>query len=483
MPLLDYLNVTIPEIPGIRMPNMTKYTTDHMDAVGKKWQMESANRLYVTLPTDTILTSEGYTLPGDELTEITGITNQTIAKLPTPYQIMAPINLGGDHWVGVAININADKSVEINYMDSMNSKINLEDHSKSAQKEISRIRDIFSKEYKHIKTQVFSDAQTQDDGVSCGPFALENMMRSLDKERPKPKNKMQIRAQQLSAFTSSSLLTSVSTSITIAEALGEYAKYNKGELNLKSFRGLLNSSSIYKESVFFEFGLREEMLESTKQSHIDTIQSAIKKLNALLINERKKSKAVSSTLSHLINQPDNEKKSRASTTDVLEKISNERKKSKAVPSTLSNLINQPDNKKKPRASTTDALEKISDAIIDSPSSKLSQFLLEVIRALIKPLKTIYGLFVPKKSIVNIVEILIEPETKTRTMIETQEDALRNKLIERMQEVIAPQGDLDMLVKEKKALDSSGMGRLGRHTKVIQKAKIEKRSTHYSLKSR
>lgn len=191
------------------------YTSAQIVDVGNAWQLESLERLFLYSSRETLncTSFEAYHVPRWE---------------DLPKKILLPLNLNGNHWTAIALNVSqgADHQVNVNlgYTDSLNADTNFANHSPLIRQEIARIEGIFRQAYGpgqlNMRSAVYPHTWTQPDGSSCGPYSLINGARCLDNRgrEANPGRKI-VREQQLNMMAQGTAMRSCSTCNAVDEIL------------------------------------------------------------------------------------------------------------------------------------------------------------------------------------------------------------------------------------------------------------------------
>ena len=197
---------------GTIMPNHTdtraviedyEYTTHQMENVGRFWEHQAVNRLFVSC---------------GERIKRTGLTLENIQNIKAhPYSIMLPINTGSSHWVSLAVKvtmIDGKRHIKMSYSNSLGNG-NL---PAFVQAEMNRIAELFlSTEHcqqnaPDFTREVYPHLWRQNDGCSCGPYALKNAERCLDnKGKEANPGRKAIREEQLNMMIEPSAIRGCST--------------------------------------------------------------------------------------------------------------------------------------------------------------------------------------------------------------------------------------------------------------------------------
>jgi hypothetical protein len=185
------------------------YTTAQINDVGAVWQRGSANRLFC---------------PTEKIGEI-GLTPELIPHgmlEHLPFEILCPINQGGNHWTSFAIQVTAHEGrlqVHVGYSDSLSRGQTIPAFLKP---QLDNIRAIFTDIDPGVefKSEAYAHRWMQSDHSSCGPFSLANAWRFFQgsgaSDNP---GREVIREAQLLMMTTSIAITGCSTSNKLDEIL------------------------------------------------------------------------------------------------------------------------------------------------------------------------------------------------------------------------------------------------------------------------
>lgn len=252
---------------GDREPLLEEYSSEQIDVLGQKWSKETGGT-YVPVAVGASIVLEDGTRIGDEVEGKTGIDPDQIKNLKAPHKIIAPMNLGGDHWVGFTISLR-DGKAEISFLDSLASGVRSDKRTKNIADEKARIKKIFQ-EAGYQTEEKDAAVQQQKDKVSCGAFFMENAARvlgtsTLSTAEP---TAQEIREHQLKLMEGSSAIKGVSYSSEIAEHIRKYAASKKTPLSSDEDAKKLLADDKFRKLLEQECGainLDDESLPGTRR--------------------------------------------------------------------------------------------------------------------------------------------------------------------------------------------------------------------------
>jgi hypothetical protein len=251
---------------GDREPLLEEYSSAQLDLLGQKWS-EETGRTYVPVAVGPSFLLDDGTRIGDEVEGKTGIDLEQIKELKEPHKIIAPMNLGRDHWVGFTISLQNGKA-EISFLDSLASEVRSDKRASDIEAEKARIAKIFNDA--GYTTEV-KDAvvQQQKDRVSCGAYFMENAGRVLGTSTlsiAEP-TAQEIRGHQLALMREPSAIQGVSYSSGIAEHIREYVARTKKPLSRDDATKLLADDKFRKllEQECGKVDLNNESLLGTRK--------------------------------------------------------------------------------------------------------------------------------------------------------------------------------------------------------------------------
>ncbi|KTD10644.1 Ubiquitin-like protease [Legionella gratiana] len=191
------------------------YTSAQIIDVGNAWQLGSPERLF-------LYSSREY--PDRTAFEACHVPQWD----DLPKKILLPLNLGGNHWTAIAIDVSQGANHRVNvtiwYTDSLNANVNFANHAPLVRQEIARVEGIFRQRYGSdqltMRSAIYPYTWTQPDGSSCGPYSLANGVRCLDNRRQEANpGRKAVREQQLDMMTQGTAINSCSTCNAVDEIL------------------------------------------------------------------------------------------------------------------------------------------------------------------------------------------------------------------------------------------------------------------------
>lgn len=192
------------------------YTTSQINDLGTRWASAQPFRTFCS--TEVVGTIGLQSLNENLLNHL-------------PHEIVCPINKGGNHWTSLAIQLSRNSQghlvVNLGYADSLDSSSELPMY---LEEEMLRLFMMFSKLDPHLewRPSVYKHRWQQNDGCSCGVYALENAFRFLANAGAQPNPGAQyLREKQLQQMSMPIAITGCSTSMKVDDMLRVWMQ--KGE--------------------------------------------------------------------------------------------------------------------------------------------------------------------------------------------------------------------------------------------------------------
>ncbi len=187
------------------------YTDAQVDDIGSSWAKAGTNRSFIC----------------PNVTYKTGLDRNHLQSIISfPHNIILPLNKGNLHWTAITVAIeekNAKKVVKINFTDSQFAGQNYPLPPR-IQAELDRVEKLFIQVYGMdnviVSQDVYQYSWRQEDGSSCGPYALKNAERCLAgrEDEPNPGRDL-IRREQLDLMVHETVIKGCSTSDEVDEIL------------------------------------------------------------------------------------------------------------------------------------------------------------------------------------------------------------------------------------------------------------------------
>lgn len=251
------------------------YSTAQIEQVGLYWKRENPkHRLFCI--------SEQIACIG-----LRSLPRKLLSKLP--YEIICPVNKGGNHWVSFAIKVTQNEQgclvVNVSYSDSLstNSKI-----PPVFEKELLRIYGLFKKADPNFIGDIkyYNATWMQKDGSSCGPYSIKNAQRFLegDEKSPNP-GQLAIRSEQLLMMSKASAVIGCSVSLKLDDILiywlAQQPNLKPNQINSAMIKEMIASYAHHyqeEEAAVERFMRQELMMNATEAFFVFPIKNRINEL-------------------------------------------------------------------------------------------------------------------------------------------------------------------------------------------------------------